>query len=97
LNQAIEGLYEIIAYVNPADRYAPVQVIDSFNNSEGRQAKEGLIITGMMSPEYPKALQEITIEDNGKILAVRSECKGACGKIFQAVGIAIPPTIREIS
>ena len=43
-----------------------------------------------------KALQEITIEDNGKTLAVRSECIGACGKVFQAVGIATPPTIREI-
>jgi transposase len=44
-----------------------------------------------------KSLQEITIEDNGKKLAVRSECRGVCGKVFQAVGVAIPPTIREIS
>jgi len=44
-----------------------------------------------------KALQEIIIEDNEKILAVRSECQGTCGKVFQSVGIAIPPTIREIS
>jgi len=42
-----------------------------------------------------KALQEITIEDGGKTLAVRSECFGICGKVFQAVGVAIPPTIRE--
>jgi len=44
-----------------------------------------------------KALQEITIEDRGKTLAVRSECLGTCGKIFQAVGVAIPPTIREVA
>jgi transposase len=44
-----------------------------------------------------KSLQEITIEDNGKKLAIRSECRGVCGKVFQAVGVAIPPTIREIS
>jgi transposase len=43
-----------------------------------------------------KSLQEITIEDNGKCLSIRSECKGTCGKVFQAVGVAIPPTIREI-
>jgi len=43
-----------------------------------------------------KSLQEIMIEDNGKCLAIRSECKGTCGKVFQAVGVAIPPTIREI-
>jgi len=44
-----------------------------------------------------KALQEITIEDRGKKLAIRSECLGTCGKIFQAVGVAIPPTIREVA
>ncbi|MCG6533189.1 MAG: IS1634 family transposase [Syntrophales bacterium LBB04] len=44
-----------------------------------------------------KSLQEITLEDNGKKLAIRSECKGVCGKVFQAVGVAIPLTIREIS
>jgi transposase len=44
-----------------------------------------------------KALQEIIIEDNQKILAVRTECQGTCGKVFQSVGIAIPPTIREIA
>jgi transposase len=44
-----------------------------------------------------KALQEITIEDRGRTLAIRSECQGSCGKIFQAVGVAIPPTIREVA
>jgi transposase len=43
------------------------------------------------------ALQEITIEDNGKKLAIRSACKGVCGKVFQAVGVALPVTIREVS
>lgn len=44
-----------------------------------------------------RALQEITIEDNGRKLAIRTECKGTCGKVFQAVGVAIPLTIREVS
>jgi len=43
-----------------------------------------------------KSLQEIVIEDHGKSLAVRTECVATCGKVFQAVGVAIPPTIREI-
>ena len=43
-----------------------------------------------------KALQETMIEDDGKRLAVRSQCLGTCGKVFQSVGVAIPPTIREI-
>lgn len=43
-----------------------------------------------------KSLQEITIKDNGKSLVIRSECLGVCGKVFQAVGVAIPPTIRKL-
>ena len=43
-----------------------------------------------------KSLQEVVIEDNDKSLALRTECIGTCGKVFQAVGVAIPPTIREI-
>ena len=43
-----------------------------------------------------EALQEIRIEDNGKKLGIRTQCLGNCGKIFQAVGVALPPTIREL-
>ncbi|MEN6440688.1 MAG: IS1634 family transposase [Syntrophobacter sp.] len=43
-----------------------------------------------------KALTETVIEEDGKRMAVRSQCKGTCGKVFQSVGVAIPPTIREI-
>jgi transposase len=43
-----------------------------------------------------KALQEVTVEESGRSLAVRTACVGNCGKVFQAVGVALPPTIREI-
>jgi len=43
-----------------------------------------------------KSLQEVVIEDNGKSLSLRTECSGTCGKVFQAVGVALPPTIREL-
>ena len=43
-----------------------------------------------------KALQQVTVEENGKRFAIRSECKGVCGKVFQSVGVALPPTIKEI-
>lgn len=43
-----------------------------------------------------KALQEFYIKPNDKIVAIRTEARGVCGKIFQAVGIALPPTIRII-
>jgi transposase len=44
-----------------------------------------------------KSLQEITIEDNGRTMGIRSESLGTCSKVFQAVGVAIPPTIREVA
>ena len=43
-----------------------------------------------------QALQETHIEENGTQLAIRSRAEGVCGKVFQAVGMAMPPTIREI-
>ena len=42
-----------------------------------------------------KALQRVTITENGKRLSIRSQSQGVCGKIFQAVGVAIPPTIQD--
>ncbi|MBI3616722.1 MAG: IS1634 family transposase [Candidatus Omnitrophica bacterium] len=41
-----------------------------------------------------KALQETTITDSGKTITVRSQALGCCGKLFQAVGVALPPAIR---
>jgi len=43
-----------------------------------------------------QALQETHIEENGNHLAIRSKAEGVCGKVFQAVGVAMPQTIREI-
>jgi transposase len=42
-----------------------------------------------------KLLAETEISHGDKTFAVRSEVKGVCGKIFQTVGVAIPPTIRQ--
>lgn len=41
-----------------------------------------------------KALQEMTITDSGKVITVRSRAEGCCGKVFAAVGVALPPAIR---
>jgi len=43
-----------------------------------------------------KALQLVKVEENGRSFMIRSRCEGDCAKIFQAVGVAIPPTIRAI-
>ena len=40
-----------------------------------------------------KALQETTVEDQGKTLVIHRKCLGTCGKVFRAVVMEIPPTI----
>ena len=42
-----------------------------------------------------KALQRVTIEENDKRLSIRSKSQGVCGKVFQSVGVAMPPTIQD--
>ncbi|CAD7767303.1 MAG: hypothetical protein DNFNHJIP_00711 [Candidatus Argoarchaeum ethanivorans] len=44
-----------------------------------------------------KALKQVEIEENGQRFSIRSECKGVCGKIFQSVRVALPPTIKALS
>jgi hypothetical protein len=44
-----------------------------------------------------KALKQVEIEENGKCFAIRTECKGVCGKVFQSVRVALPPTIKEVA
>jgi transposase len=41
-------------------------------------------------------LKEVDIEQDGKRFRLRSQAKGTCGKVFQAVGVALPPTLRQI-
>jgi transposase len=43
-----------------------------------------------------KALQETTIEDNGKRITIRSRSEGCCGKVFQAVGVGLPAALRAV-
>jgi len=43
-----------------------------------------------------KALEEVAIEENNRKFVVRTECRGDSGKIFQSVGVALPPTIRAL-
>jgi hypothetical protein len=40
-------------------------------------------------------LQMIEVEQDGKRFLLRSEVQGSCGKVFQAAGVAIPPTVQQ--
>ena len=42
-------------------------------------------------------LQEVGVEQDGKRFLLRSEAQGTCGKVFQAVGVALPPTVRQVA
>ncbi len=41
-----------------------------------------------------KALTDTTIVDNNKTISVRSRAEGCCGKVFAAVGVALPATLK---
>jgi len=42
-------------------------------------------------------LQQIEVEQEGKRFLLRSDADGCCGTVFRAVGVAIPPTVQQVS
>jgi transposase len=40
-------------------------------------------------------LQVVEVEQEGKRFLLRSEARGTCGPVFQAVGVALPPSVRQ--
>ena len=42
-------------------------------------------------------LQLVEVEQDGKRFLLRSEAQGTCGKVFQTVGVALPPTVQQVS
>ena len=42
-------------------------------------------------------LQVVEVDQDGKRFLLRSEAQGTCGPVFQAVGVALPPTVRQVS
>jgi len=41
-------------------------------------------------------LQQIQLEQDGKRFLLRTPTTGVAGKLFQAVGVALPPNIQQI-
>src|SRR5437763_498881 len=41
-------------------------------------------------------LQVVEVDQDGKRFLLRSEAQGTCGPVFQAVGVAVPPTVRQV-
>jgi len=42
-------------------------------------------------------LQVVEVDQEGKRFLLRSEAQGACGPVFQAAGVALPPTVQRVS
>jgi hypothetical protein len=42
-------------------------------------------------------LQVVEVEQDGKRFLLRSDVQGTCGKVFQAVSVALPPTVQQLS
>ena len=42
-------------------------------------------------------LEMVEVEQDGKRFLLRSEAQGTCGKVFQAVGVALPPTVQQVA
>lgn len=42
-------------------------------------------------------LQRVEVEQAGKRFWLRTELKGTCGKVLQAVGVAVPPTVQQLA
>ena len=42
-------------------------------------------------------LQMVEVEQDGKRFLLRSEAQGTCGKVFQASGVALPPTVQHVA
>jgi transposase len=43
-----------------------------------------------------EALEDVEVVHQRKHFRLRTETKGTCGKVFQAVGVALPPTVCQI-
>jgi hypothetical protein len=66
-----------------------------------RKALEDRLAAAHLKPEWGALLreldrlQEIETQQDGKHFVLRTPVTGDVGRVFQALGIALPPNIRE--
>jgi hypothetical protein len=67
-----------------------------------RKLLEDHLVTARLKPEWGALLreldrlQEVETEQDGKQFILRTPVTGDVGRVFKAVGIALPPNIREV-
>ncbi len=42
------------------------------------------------------ALEETQVDQDGKRFVLRTAARGTCGAVFQAAGVGLPPTVRQL-
>jgi hypothetical protein len=42
-------------------------------------------------------LQYVEVEQQGKRFRLRAQLQGTCGRVFRAVGVAVPPTVEQLA
>src|SRR5262249_34947440 len=54
-------------------------------------------------PEWADVLQDlerlqyVEVEQEGKRCRLRTQLQGTCGRVFRAVGVAVPPTVQQLT
>ena len=67
-----------------------------------RQELEARLAARSVEWEWADVIQDVErlrlveVEQEGKRFWLRSEVQGLCGKVFQAAGVAVPPTVRQV-
>lgn len=98
----IKSLFETRPIFHKCDETIRGHVFCSFlalilrKELEKKLEKQGHVFEWGHIKQDLEALVEVEIKENGCRMAVRSRSLGVCGKVFQAVGVAMPATIREI-
>ena len=67
-----------------------------------RQELQARLAARGQNPEWAEViadldrLQLVEVEQDQKRFLLRSEAQGTCGQVFQAVGVALPPTVQQV-
>jgi hypothetical protein len=45
----------------------------------------------------PERLRHVEVEHTGQGFSLRGAWQGTAGRVFQAAGVAVPPTVRQVA
>jgi hypothetical protein len=62
-----------------------------------RLAARGHVVEWADVVQDLERLQVVDVEHEGKRFRLRTEVQGTCGLVFQAVGVAFPPTVQQLA